>query len=456
MSTDPKPVPENIIDKDYKPRHSPSHSPASYRKAGIATGITALVSAVAVVTFTGAAGLSEPIEAVPAPVSTTTPLQNFEKPYNKPSLVDERSKLFTTPTPSTPTLNGVTAADSLIDEADEKRMMRAAAAEASPEKTVSDDAGFTAAAGAAVVADAPRVIAPEDRLAWPIKDHGLSSNFGFRSDPFTHEKRFHTGLDMGGACGTPIFAAEDGVVEAAGNTHGGYGIRIVVKHRADLSTTYNHLQEIQVKAGQKLKLGDKIGLMGTTGRSTGCHLHFEVIKDGYMVSPWSWLTGKPDAVATKVKVGSVFTVSSPASSDKVTKTSTPTSTPTTPSKPPVTPTTPPTITPTSPPKPPVVTPPPTPTTPPATPTTPTSTPTPTTPPPSTPTTPPASPSPSTPPSSSPEPTTAPPSSSPPATKSSSSPTTGTSAKPVNPSPETTTPSAKSSTSSEATSSPSKK
>ncbi|MGL5405432.1 MAG: M23 family metallopeptidase [Propionibacteriaceae bacterium] len=181
-------------------------------------------------------------------------------------------------------------------------------------------------------APAPRV---SDRLGWPTDVRSMTSAYGPRLDPITFKPAFHTGSDFATACGSPIYAAADGVVTSQGAA-GDYGYRIVVKHEQseakELLTTYSHLSAIKVTDGQKVKKGDVIADMGTTGYSTGCHLHFEVILDGWFTNPWTWLTGETTN-DPKVKVGSVMPVASittPSASPTTgspsahTKTSTPT------------------------------------------------------------------------------------------------------------------------------------
>jgi murein DD-endopeptidase MepM/ murein hydrolase activator NlpD len=123
-------------------------------------------------------------------------------------------------------------------------------------------------------------------LVSPVKKMVTSSGFGYRINPVTGAAgEFHNGLDFALGCGTPVSAAAGGTVSEASSSAGGYGNRIVIKHAGGLTTTYNHLQSIGVKQGQKVSAGDKIAALGTTGNSTGCHLHFEVLKGGSAVDP---------------------------------------------------------------------------------------------------------------------------------------------------------------------------
>lgn len=114
----------------------------------------------------------------------------------------------------------------------------------------------------------------------------ISSKFGYRVDPITRKRgSFHSGIDIAAKKGTPVYAAEKGVIEKTGFFSNGYGNLIVVKHENDLATYYGHLSAILVKDGQRVGKGALIGKVGSTGRSTGPHLHFEVRKGGKAMNP---------------------------------------------------------------------------------------------------------------------------------------------------------------------------
>jgi murein DD-endopeptidase MepM/ murein hydrolase activator NlpD len=125
-------------------------------------------------------------------------------------------------------------------------------------------------------------------LFWPT-DGPIVSGFGYRTHPIFGTTTFHAGVDIDGACGQPIWAAEDGRVLSAGS-NGGYGLATVIDHGGGLSTLYGHQSSIGVSAGQTVRRGQQIGLVGTTGLSTGCHLHFEVRINGEPVDPVPYLT----------------------------------------------------------------------------------------------------------------------------------------------------------------------
>lgn len=124
--------------------------------------------------------------------------------------------------------------------------------------------------------------------AQPVHRGELSSYFGMRVDPFTGRRSMHQGIDFSGRPGTAIMAAADGVVTFAGNK-GDYGRAIEINHGEDCFTRYAHSKLIFVKQGDVVKKGQVIALMGSTGRTTGTHLHFEVYKHGRPVDPYIYL-----------------------------------------------------------------------------------------------------------------------------------------------------------------------
>ncbi len=122
----------------------------------------------------------------------------------------------------------------------------------------------------------------------PVDHVTLTSSFGVRSDPFRGTRAMHSGIDIPGPVGTPIYATADGIVSRAGRA-GGYGNLIEINHGRGLATRYGHLSRILVQDNQQVHRGDVIGLMGSTGRSTGSHLHYEVRVDGRAVNPIPFL-----------------------------------------------------------------------------------------------------------------------------------------------------------------------
>jgi murein DD-endopeptidase MepM/ murein hydrolase activator NlpD len=127
-------------------------------------------------------------------------------------------------------------------------------------------------------------------LGPPLAQLITASPFGYRVSPITGGTGdFHRGQDFVAQCGTPVMAAASGTVTFAGWHQFGGGNRVVVDHGNGLETTYNHLSSFNVKVGQTVSRGDVVALSGTTGASTGCHLHFEVQVNGEVVDPMGWL-----------------------------------------------------------------------------------------------------------------------------------------------------------------------
>jgi murein DD-endopeptidase MepM/ murein hydrolase activator NlpD len=116
----------------------------------------------------------------------------------------------------------------------------------------------------------------------------LTSGFGTRSDPMTHGPGLHQGIDIAAAAGQPVRAAADGLVMLAA-TATGYGQAVYLAHGFGISTRYGHLSEIDVHPGQRVHRGDVLGRVGSTGRSTGAHLHYEVRLDGTPVNPLAYI-----------------------------------------------------------------------------------------------------------------------------------------------------------------------
>lgn len=130
-------------------------------------------------------------------------------------------------------------------------------------------------------------------FAWPLTVDGtITSYFGTRSDPITGEISTHGGTDIAAPQGTPILAAADGTVIAA-TWHNGYGYYVKIKHNNTYSTLYGHCSELHVSAGQKVKQGQLIAKVGSTGYSTGPHLHYEVIQNGVRVDALKFYLNKP-------------------------------------------------------------------------------------------------------------------------------------------------------------------
>jgi murein DD-endopeptidase MepM/ murein hydrolase activator NlpD len=123
---------------------------------------------------------------------------------------------------------------------------------------------------------------------WPTHG-GLTGFFGGRSDPFTGEPGFHQGIDISTEKGQPVYATADGVVDSAAYS-GDYGNLVVLKHAFGLATRFGHLSAFNVTPGQNVKRGDIIGTVGSTGRSTGAHLHYEILVNDRLINPLQLLT----------------------------------------------------------------------------------------------------------------------------------------------------------------------
>lgn len=118
----------------------------------------------------------------------------------------------------------------------------------------------------------------------------ISSQFGQRIDPILHSPAFHSGVDIAGLCTTKVSATFEGVVSFAG-TRSGYGRVVIVQHKDNLETYYAHLGRTFVKKGEHVSRGQIVGWMGLTGRSTGCHAHYEVRKNGVAMDPLKYSFG---------------------------------------------------------------------------------------------------------------------------------------------------------------------
>ncbi len=126
------------------------------------------------------------------------------------------------------------------------------------------------------------IAVPSDK---PVKTAEFTSGYGVRSDPFRGGAAKHAGIDLAAPIGTPIYATADGTVSESGYNSGGYGNLVKIDHGRGIETRYAHLSSIAIQPGQRVTRGQLIGRMGSTGRSTGSHLHYEVRIDGRAVNP---------------------------------------------------------------------------------------------------------------------------------------------------------------------------
>jgi murein DD-endopeptidase MepM/ murein hydrolase activator NlpD len=137
----------------------------------------------------------------------------------------------------------------------------------------------------------------------PVRTAAFTSGYGVRSDPFRGAAAMHAGIDLAGPIGTPIYATADGVVSAAGFNSGGYGNLVKIDHGRGIETRYGHLSAILVSPGQRIVRGQQIARMGSTGRSTGSHLHYEVRIDGRAVNPIPFMKSTDYLVAMQKNDG---------------------------------------------------------------------------------------------------------------------------------------------------------
>ncbi|WCT73371.1 M23 family metallopeptidase [Sphingomonas naphthae] len=135
----------------------------------------------------------------------------------------------------------------------------------------------------------------------PVESATFTSDFGVRADPFRRVAAMHAGIDLAGPVGTPVYATADGVIDRA-EWAGGYGNLVEIDHGKGVQTRFGHLSRILVKPNTFVKRGELIALMGSTGRSTGSHLHYEVRIDGRAVNPLPYLQSADYVSAVKTRV----------------------------------------------------------------------------------------------------------------------------------------------------------
>ena len=123
---------------------------------------------------------------------------------------------------------------------------------------------------------------------WPVDGGWISSGFGVRADPFNGHQSQHDGVDIASSMGSPVHAVGDGVVSHSGDK-AGYGMLVEVTHESGLTTRYAHTSAVLVRVGDRVQKGQSIARVGTSGRSTGPHLHFEVVRNGTAVNPMRYL-----------------------------------------------------------------------------------------------------------------------------------------------------------------------
>lgn len=140
------------------------------------------------------------------------------------------------------------------------------------------------------------IAVPSDK---PVRNAAFTSSYGIRSDPFQGRAVMHAGIDLAGPVGTPIYATADGTVTDAAWNSGGYGNLVKISHGRGIETRYGHLSAVLVRPGQRVRRGEMIAKMGSTGRSTGSHLHYEVRIDGRAVNPIPFMRSTDYLVALR-------------------------------------------------------------------------------------------------------------------------------------------------------------
>jgi len=146
--------------------------------------------------------------------------------------------------------------------------------------------------------------------AKPVNMATYTSGYGVRSDPFRGSAAMHAGIDLAGPTGTAVYATADGVVQRA-EWSGGYGNLVEIDHGKGLQTRFGHLSRILVHDGQRVQRGDLIALMGSTGRSTGSHLHYEVRIDGRAVNPIPFLQSADYVTAMEARTTAAVALGGP-------------------------------------------------------------------------------------------------------------------------------------------------
>ena len=156
------------------------------------------------------------------------------------------------------------------------------------ETTVLSEIEKVAPVGSVIKVGTMKTLSKTSNSNFGVVSGQLSSNFGWRNDPISGIRKFHSGLDIASNHGAPIYAYTNGIVSEAGwnDTNGHY---VMIQHSGGIKTIYLHMSKLLVSKGQSVKVGQKIGQVGSTGYSTGSHLHFSVMKNGSYLNPWDYL-----------------------------------------------------------------------------------------------------------------------------------------------------------------------
>lgn len=194
---------------------------------------------------------------------------------------------MTSPAVATAAATAATTSDSFRIPAEDIEANKTALGVADPEfRSLHDSWGRTESAPTKTSVSIPSIN--------PVEVMRFSSQYGYRTDPFQGRRKNHKGVDISGPIGTPIYATADGIIGRA-QWVSGYGKYVEIEHGNAIQTRYGHLSAMNVVSGQRVKQGEIIGFMGSTGRSTGSHLHYEVRIAGEPVNPNSFLAPVPPA-----------------------------------------------------------------------------------------------------------------------------------------------------------------
>jgi murein DD-endopeptidase MepM/ murein hydrolase activator NlpD len=172
-------------------------------------------------------------------------------------------------------------------------------------RAIEGGASFAAATAIANATASTRAMTIPSRV--PLDGVRLTSDFGMRNHPVLGGYRMHKGIDLSSPVGTPVYATADGVIGRA-DWFSSYGLYIQIEHGAALQTRYGHLSRLNVAEGQLVHKGDLIGFVGTTGRSTGPHLHYEVRVEGVAVNPVPYLQGEGNPQSALASISRTDTI----------------------------------------------------------------------------------------------------------------------------------------------------
>jgi murein DD-endopeptidase MepM/ murein hydrolase activator NlpD len=198
-----------------------------------------------------------------------------------PAFANTANSAATTTTTSADIVQPLRDADGTVVENGDTRFKSLFASWTAIERTA-PTVGATEAAPAFSSPIPQRGISVPSRM--PLEGASLTSGFGMRTHPVLGGRRQHAGIDLAAPTGTPVYATGDGIVGRA-DWYSSYGLYISINHGASMETRYAHLSRLAVAAGDNVKKGDLIGYVGSTGRSTGPHLHYEVRVEGLAVNP---------------------------------------------------------------------------------------------------------------------------------------------------------------------------